>query len=317
MTEPLDARVVALGGGHGLSANLAALRHVVRDLTAVVTVADNGGSSGRLRREFGCLPPGDLRQALAALCGDDDWGRTWARVLQHRYASQGEMDQHAVGNLLIVALWELLGDTVDGLAWVARLLGAEGTVLPMAEVPIDIVASVLGLDADDPGARTIVRGQAEVASTSGQVVSVRLDPRDPPASPAAVAAIEAADWVVLGPGSWFTSVLPHLLVPALHKALTASNAKKVVTLNLEPQAGETAGFAPETHLEVLGDHAPDLRLDVVLVDGGSVVDEAQLRATVERFGADLVVADVAADDGSPRHDAVKLSRAYAEILGAT
>ena len=110
------------------------------DLTAVVTVADNGGSSGRLRREFGVLPPGDLRQALAALCGDDDWGRTWARVLQHRFASDGELDDHAVGNLLIVALWELLGDHVGGLDWVGRLLGAQGRVLPMAVTPLDIAA---------------------------------------------------------------------------------------------------------------------------------------------------------------------------------
>ena len=133
---------VALGGGHGLSASLSALRHVVDDLTAVVTVADNGGSSGRLRREFGVLPPGDLRQALSALCGDDDWGRTWARVLQHRFASDGEMDNHAVGNLLIVTLWELLGDHVGGLDWVARLLGAQGRVLPMAVAPLDITAAV-------------------------------------------------------------------------------------------------------------------------------------------------------------------------------
>lgn len=317
MTDLLDARVVALGGGRGLSANLAALRHVVRDLTAVVTIADNGGSSGRLRREFGCLPPGDLRKALAALCGDDEWGRTWAEVLQHRFASTGEMDQHAVGNLLIVALWELLGDTVDGLDWVGRLLGAQGRVLPMAEIPLDIVASVLGLDPDDPGARTIVRGQAEVASTQGQVVSVRLDPRDPPASPQALAAIEAADWVVLGPGSWFTSVIPHLLVPAMHKALVSSSARKIVTLNLEPQPGETDGFAPDTHLEVLADHAPELDLDVVLVDEGSVVDEDQLLSTARALGARLVIADVAEDGSTSRHDATKLARAYARIIAGT
>src|ERR1700709_1640567 len=130
--RPLDAaRVVALGGGHGLSASLSALRRVVDDVTAIVTVADNGGSSGRLRREFGGLPPGDLRQALAALCGDDDWGRTWASVLQHRFASEGEMDNHAVGNLLIVTLWELLGDHVGGLDWVARLRRGAGRVRPM------------------------------------------------------------------------------------------------------------------------------------------------------------------------------------------
>jgi uncharacterized cofD-like protein len=307
-------KVVALGGGHGLAASLAALRHVVSDLTAVVTVADNGGSSGRLRREFGVLPPGDLRQALAALCGDDDWGRTWARVLQHRFSSHGEMDEHAVGNLLIVALWELLGEHVDGLDWVGRLLGAQGRVLPMSVAPIDITAAVRGIDPDNQQALTTVRGQVEVASTAGQVVSVALEPKEPPACPEALAAVNAADWVVLGPGSWFTSVIPHLLVPELREALVTSRARKVVTLNLEPQTGETDGFSPETHLEVLADHAPDLKLDVVLADRKSVVDTDQLRATAASFGAELVVADVAAPDGSPRHDHVKLANAYAGFL---
>ena len=115
-------------------------------VTAVVTVADDGGSSGRLRRELGVLPPGDLRMALAALCGDDEWGQTWSRVVQHRFASEGELHGHAVGNLLIVALWELLDDTVQGLDWVGRLLGAHGRVLPMASVPLEMVALVAGLD---------------------------------------------------------------------------------------------------------------------------------------------------------------------------
>ena len=131
---------MALGGGHGLFASLSALRRVSDRLTAVVTVADDGGSSGRLRRDFGVLPPGDLRMALAALCGDDDWGTTWSRVVQHRFGGRGELSGHAVGNLLIVALWELLGDTVEGLDWVGRLLGAHGRVLPMAAVPLDITA---------------------------------------------------------------------------------------------------------------------------------------------------------------------------------
>ena len=133
--RPPSRRVVALGGGHGLFASLSALRRVTRDLTAVVTVADDGGSSGRLRREFGVLPPGDLRMALAALCGDDAWGTTWSRVIQHRFTGEAELGGHAVGNVLIVALWELLGDSVQGLDWVARLLGAHGRVLPMSSVP--------------------------------------------------------------------------------------------------------------------------------------------------------------------------------------
>lgn len=309
-----DLRVVALGGGHGLAASLAALRRLVTDLTAVVTVADNGGSSGRLRREFGVLPPGDLRMALAALCGDDDWGQTWARVLQHRFDSDGEMDKHAMGNLLIVALWQLLGEHVDGLNWVGRLLGAQGRVLPMSLSPLDITASVAGVDGADPEALTTVRGQVEVASTSGQVVAVHLDPDDPPACPEALVAVDAADWVVLGPGSWFTSVIPHLLVPELRDALVRSQARKVVTLNLEPQTGETDGFSPETHLDVLLGHAPDLKVDVVLVDKRSVGDEDQLRWTASTLGAELVIADVASDDGLPRHDPVKLANAYAGIL---
>jgi len=309
-----SSRVVALGGGHGLAASLAALRRVVDDLTAVVTVADNGGSSGRLRREFGVLPPGDLRQALSALCGDDDWGRTWARVLQHRFTSAGEMDNHAVGNLLIVTLWELLGDHVDGLDWVARLLGAQGRVLPMAVTPIDITASVAGLDPADPELLTTVRGQVEVASTSGRVTAVHLEPEDPPACREALAAVAAADWVVLGPGSWFTSVIPHLLVPELREALVRSPARTAVVLNLAQQPGETDGFSPEQHLAVLTGHAPELAVDLVLADAAAVPDRRRLEHFARGLGADLVVADLAVDDGSPRHDPVKLAIAYAGFL---
>jgi uncharacterized cofD-like protein len=310
-------KVVALGGGHGLSATLSAMRRVVDDLTAVVTVADNGGSSGRLRKEFGCLPPGDLRQALAALCGDEDWGSTWARVLQHRFDTQGELDQHAMGNLLIVALWELLGDHVDGLDWVGRLLGAHGRVLPMALVPLDIVATVEGVDPALPGRLSEVRGQVEVATTPGSVSAVTLDPPDPPACPEAVKALGEADWVVLGPGSWFTSVIPHLLMPELRRALESSPAQRLVVLNLAAQAGETEGFSPEAHLEVLADHAPDLRVDVVLADRGCVPDEAVLRRTAGQLGARLELADVALGDGTPRHDTAKLAAAFSLLLQGT
>jgi uncharacterized cofD-like protein len=313
----IDTRVVALGGGHGLAASLGALRRVVSELTAVVTVADNGGSSGRLRDEFDCLPPGDLRQALSALCDDEDWGSTWARVLQHRFQSDGDMDQHALGNLLIVALWQLLGDHVDGLDYVARLLGAGGRVLPMATVPLDIAAVVEGADPSRPDAQTEVRGQVQVATTRGRVCNVSLDPIDPPACPEALQAVKAADWVVLGPGSWFTSVIPHLLVPELRAALETSRARKLVVLNLEPQQGETAGFAPETHLEVLADHAPALRLDCVLADGSWVGDAARLDQAAQRLGARLELADLALDGTTPRHDPAKLARAFSQVLAAT
>jgi uncharacterized cofD-like protein len=293
---------------------LAALRHVADDLTAVVTVADDGGSSGRLRDEFGVLPPGDLRMALAALCGDDEWGRTWSQVVQHRFRSQGELHGHAVGNLLIVALWELLDDPVAGLDWMGRLLRAEGRVLPMASVPLDIVAEVRGADPADPEAITHVRGQVACAKTAGQVLSVSLIPPDPPASPEVLRAIEEADWIVFGPGSWFTSVLPHLKVPELARALTRTRAGRIVALNLAPQPGETDDFSPQAHLEVLRAHAPELRIDVVLADRDVVEEADVLEKAVRALGGRLALADVAAEDGSPRHDPARLAQAFAQIF---
>lgn len=311
-----DPAVVALGGGHGLAASLAALRRVTSDVTAVVTVADNGGSSGRLRGEFGVLPPGDLRMALAALCGDDRWGQTWAKVLQHRFESDGEMSGHAVGNLLIVALWELLGDQVAGLDWVARLLGSRGRVLPMASIPLDIAADVRGADPSAPGDVTVVRGQVEVATTGGEVLDVRLEPADPPASPEVLGALAAADWIMLGPGSWYTSVIPHLLVPELRRALARAPGRVVVNLNLEAQAGETEGFTPEDHLAVLRRHAPELRIDTVLADRSAIADGGALSAAAAELGAELMVADVARLDAPGQHDPEKLGRAYARLLRA-
>lgn len=212
-------KVVALGGGMGLSASLAALRRITGDLTAVVTVADDGGSSGRLREELGVLPPGDLRKALAALCGDDDWGRTWSRVIQHRFESKGDLHEHAVGNLLIVALWEQLGDHVQALDLVGRLLGAHGRVLPMSAVPLELQALVKGHDPDLPDAIVTVRGQATVALTPGEVQSVHVVPPDPCGRPGSRGG---------GPGRRLGGARPRLLVllgdPAPARAGTARRA---------------------------------------------------------------------------------------------
>jgi uncharacterized cofD-like protein len=308
-TEP---SVVALGGGHGLAVSLTALRGVTTDLTAVVTVADNGGSSGRLREEFGVLPPGDLRMALAALCGDDRWGQTWARVLQHRFDSEGDMHGHSMGNLLIVTLWGLLHDHVDGLEWVAGLLGARGRVLPMALTPLDITAQVKGAG-DDPEEVSTVRGQVEVATTPGEVLSVALDPQDASACPQAVEAVDEADWVVIGPGSWYSSVIPHLLVPELRDALCRTPAKVVVSMNLEPHTDETRGYDLADHLDVLLRNAPDLAVSAVLVDPTAVRDEARLQVAVEAAGARLVTADLAAVQPGV-HDPQKLGSAYARLF---
>ncbi|MDM7831089.1 gluconeogenesis factor YvcK family protein [Cellulomonas edaphi] len=305
---------VALGGGHGLSASLSALRLMSDRITAVVTVADDGGSSGRLRDELGVLPPGDLRMALAALCDDSDWGRTWRDVLQHRFSSAGDLDRHAVGNLLIVALWELLGDPVGGLDWVGRLLGARGRVLPMADVPLSIEADVRRED----GSVVVVRGQTSVAQTADLIEQVRLVPADPPACAEAVAAIDAADWVVLGPGSWYTSVLPHLLVPELRAALGRTSAKTIVTLNLEPEEhGETAGMRAEDHLEVLHAHAPDLSIHAVVADPGAVEDIETLADWCHARGARLLLRQVSRGDGSAQHDPLRLAAAFRDVVEST
>ncbi|MDC7122089.1 uridine diphosphate-N-acetylglucosamine-binding protein YvcK [Cellulomonas fimi] len=301
---------VALGGGHGLSATLSALRLMTDRITAVVTVADDGGSSGRLRDELGVLPPGDLRMALAALCDDSEWGRTWRDVLQHRFASDGPLDRHAVGNLLIVALWELLDDTVEGLDWVGRLLGARGRVLPMAAVPLRIEADVVHAD----GTPERVQGQVSVATTAGRIAHLRLDPTDPPACPQAVTAIEEADWVVLGPGSWYTSVMPHLLVPGLRDALQRTTARTIVTLNLSPESGETEGMRAEEHLEALRAHAPGLRVDAVVADPGAVDDVDVLSATADRLGARLLLRQVGRGDGTPLHDPLRLAAAFRDVV---
>ncbi|HZI97148.1 MAG TPA: uridine diphosphate-N-acetylglucosamine-binding protein YvcK [Actinomycetales bacterium] len=304
--------MVALGGGHGLAASLQALRHLTERLTAVVTVADDGGSSGRLRRELGVLPPGDLRMALSALCEDGEWGRTWSDVLQHRFRSQGGLHDHALGNLLIVALWELLDDPVAGLDWVGQLLGSKGRVLPMTTVPLDIEADVHS--GDGPDVLTVVRGQAAVATTTGRVAGVRIAPADAPGCPEAVTAVREADWVVLGPGSWYTSVIPHLLVRDLADALTTTTARRCLTLNLSAPSGETEGLTAADHLDALAFHAPGLRLDVVLADPRAAGDVAVLEGAAGALGARLLLRRVGVAGDAERHDPLRLAAAFRDVF---
>ncbi|RSM37348.1 hypothetical protein DMA12_37305, partial [Amycolatopsis balhimycina DSM 5908] len=312
-------RAVALGGGHGLHATLSAVRRVTPDVTAIVTVADDGGSSGRLRRELGLLPPGDLRQAFAAFAAEDG-GTLWAEVFQHRFGGDGALAGHAVGNLLLAGLFEVLGDPVAALDEACRLMGVSGRVLPMSPEPLDIEGEVSGLDSEDPSALRTIRGQVAVATTPGQVRRVSLrspgrSGRPPLACDEAVEAVLNADVVFLGPGSWFTSVLPHLLVPGLHDALVRTAATKVIVLNLVPQPGETAGFSPERHLDVLFEHAPDLRVDAVIADRDSVPDPANLRRAAERLGGRAHLGAVADPEVAGRHDPDALARTMREALG--
>ena len=308
--------MVSFGGGRGLAAALAAWRQITPDVTAVVTVADDGGSSGRIRRELPVLPPGDLRMALSALAGAGEREQGLAALLQHRLGGTGGLAGHSVGNLLLTGLVELHGgDTVRALDALADLLGVSGRVLPMADVPLDLVARVEPVDREDHAQVRTIRGQVAIATTPGRVRSIRLAPDDPPVNPAVLEAIARADVVSLGPGSWYTSVLPHLLVPQLRAALAAAAAKVVVVLNLEPQPGETDGFSPEEHVTVLQAHLGGVALHSVIADADSVVDRRGLLSAVRSCGAELVLAPVAELDGAPRHDPERLAAALASVVG--
>ena len=306
--------VVTLGGGHGLHVMLSALARLDVDITAIVTVADDGGSSGRLRLEVpGIVPPGDLRMALTALSRPDDTGQLWSETFQHRFRGEGALAGHPVGNIVLVGLTQVLGDPVAALDAAGKILGARGRVLPMACEPLDIVAEVEGLD-EDPTAVRRIRGQVAVATTPGRVRSVTLAPQDARACPQALDAIAAADLITFGPGSWFTSVLPHLLLPEMADAIKASNSHRLVVLNLAAQTGETEGFSPEQHLDVLSAHAPGLRVDSVLADRASVALPQRLASAASRLGARLDLDDVAVP-GTARHDPTRLSVSLARVMG--
>ncbi|MGP9682244.1 MULTISPECIES: gluconeogenesis factor YvcK family protein [unclassified Brachybacterium] len=303
-------RVVALGGGHGLAANLRALRLLADDITAVVTVADNGGSSGRIRTEMPVLPPGDLRMALAALCEDSDWGSIWGDVIQHRFATDGELDGHALGNLMIVSLWQILGDPIEGLDQMAELLGARGRVLPMALEPLDIEADVRGTD----GQLRTVAGQWQVATAEGRVEQVRLDPPRPRVPEAVLEAIGRADWIIVGPGSWYTSVLPHLMIPEIAEAIRTSPARRCITTNLSVGSQEAEGMTSLDMLEVLLEQAGDCRFDALLADPTTLDDALELSEAAEARGIHTLLRQVSVGDGQPHHDPVRLAAAYRDLF---
>jgi len=283
-------RVVALGGGHGLAASLRAVRRYAADITAIVSVADDGGSSGRLREAFGIAAPGDLRRCLVALADD---GSVWARVFEHRFDS-GELEGHPVGNLVIAGLASALGDFNLALDEAGRLLGAVGRVLPATSVPVVLKAEA----ADGP-----VEGQVRVSATS-RISGVGLVPPDAAPPPEVLRAIAGADQVVVGPGSLFTSVLAVVAVPAIRQALESTRARTVYVANLRPQVPETDGFDVAAHVAALVSHG--FHPDVVLRDPTAL--------PLGDVDVDWVDAPLAADDGVG-HDPARLAAALMKLLG--
>ncbi len=318
---------VAIGGGHGLARTLRALPDVVETVTAVVTAADDGGSSGRLRAEHDVIGLGDLGMALTALARDEAFppGPTTAGVLApgpttagqlaellgHRF-DRGELAGHSLGNLVLVALQQLCdGDILVALDRLARLLDIPGRVWPCTTMSVSLHGCTVGGGAP-------VHGQASLAR-SAHLERVWLEPRSPTATPQAVDAITEADLVVLGPGSLYTSLLPNLLVPGIARAIAAARGPVVMVANLREQPGETEGMTISDHLEALRAHVPDLRVDVLLGHAGSrpagpgVVLDATDPGVADRVGR-VELADLLDDRAghAPRALAAALSR----VLGA-
>jgi uncharacterized cofD-like protein len=296
--------VVALGGGHGLAITLSAVSRYAGRVTAIVSAADDGGSSGRLRADWPGPAPGDVRRCLLELAGAGPGERAWAKALDFRFPD-GDLSGHSLGNLVLVGLSETMGDFVAATAEVGRLLGVTATVLPAASVGVDLCAEIEGLDGP-----TYLAGQVKVAHTPAPIRRVWLDPDRPAAPRQALEAIAGADQVVLGPGSLFTSVLAVCAVPAINEALNERQAGRVYVCNLAPQDAETKGFDADTHLSALLAHG--VTVDTVVCDPSTEVGAPTARLTRPA----IVTAAVASPNGHS-HDPARLSEVLSALATTT
>jgi uncharacterized cofD-like protein len=289
-------KVVGLGGGHGLAASLRAARLYADEIAACVTVADDGGSSGRLTRELGVPPPGDIRNCLVALAKNEGL----ATLFQHRFAS-GALTGHTIGNLVIAALTETTGDFAEAVRQAGELLDVDGSVIPSTTGLVTLFATVNGGE---------VKGQVAVARSKAPIQAVYLEPPDPPAHPAAVDAIMGADQVILGPGSLFTSLIASLLVPGIRKAVQDTSAKRIFVCNVRMQKGETESLDAASHVEALLAHAGAFCVDAIVVQSPQLaVDGVEVdQRALEFLGIEVIAGDVATPEGA--HDPIAL----AEVL---
>ena len=291
MTVAGGPRVVAVGGGHGLAASLRAGRLYAGELTAIVSVADDGGSSGRLRRQMGIVPPGDLRVCLVALADDG----LLARVFERRFESDtDELTGHALGNLILAELMAAAGDTQRALDEAARLLGADGRVVPAATEPVVLKASSDGGE---------IEGQTAVMDTT-HIQRVSVIPADAQAPAAARTALAGADQIVIGPGSLFTSVLAAVAVPGIAEGIRTATARTVYVANLRPQPAETEGFDVADHVAALVAHG--VEVDAVVADTTAI--------GLGRLGVEVAEGPLAKANGLA-HDPVRLAAALARLVG--
>jgi len=292
-SAPAGLRVVAIGGGTGLSTLLRGLKlrvphagllaqptygPLIADLTAVVTVTDDGGSSGRLRRDFNMLPPGDLRNCMVALSEDE---RLISRLFRHRF-DKGDLEGHNFGNLFIAALTEMTGDFAQAIRLSADILATRGHIFPATASNVTVAARM------EDG--SIVRGETSITASRQRIVELMLDPPDPPPPPETLAAIAAADLITIGPGSLYTSIVTNLLVKGIPEALGAAQGTRVFVCNLMTQANESLHLTASQHIERIYEHAGRPIFDYALVNTAPVSPEIRARYAAE--GAETTIADV-------------------------
>ena len=309
LLDPEGPVVVAIGGGHGQAAALEAIQTYASQISALVTVADNGGSSGRLT-DLGIPPPGDVRRCLLALTPDPS---LWSELFAHRFKG-ADVSEHSLGNLILAGLTDLLGDFSSAVATAERILGSLGRVLPVADAPVRLTAIVDGVP---------ITGQVAIAQSRGLISDVSIEPAETQASLLALEAVAGADQVVIGPGSLYTSVISALKVQMLADELMGSPAQRVFVMNLVTQDGETLGMDGTQHLQALHTHVGVMGPGVVVVNEGSLnVPPGHERVWVDsetssRFGWEVVTADVADERAEwPAHDPLKLGRVLEDIARA-
>lgn len=304
-------KIVAIGGGTGLSTMLRGLKNYSANLTAIVTVADDGGSSGRLRRELGVLPPGDFRNCIVALA---DAEPLMARLFQYRFAQGSGLDGHSFGNLFIVAMTGITGNFEEAIREAGRVLAVRGQIIPSTLENVTLCAEL-----ED---EAHVRGESKISETTARIRRVYLQPDRPAAYPDAVRAILDADIVIIGPGSLYTSILPNLLVDGIAKALAATEALRVYVCNVATQPGETDEFRASDHIRALLSHVRDRPIDVMLANdnlSGSIKPEWQVQHVVadideiRRLGIEVALFDVVDPHNALRHSPEKLTAAIAQL----
>lgn len=311
-------KIVAMGGGTGLSTLLRGLKDYSDNITAIVSVADDGGSSGRLRQAMGILPPGDIRQCIVALSEEE--GLT-SRLFQYRFSDEMGLDGHSFGNLFISAMADVTGSFEKGVLEASRVLAVRGQVIPTTLRQVTLAADLRVNNGPDGSRWHRVVGESAIPGERPEIVRVFLEPEDVPANPDAVRAILQADMIVAGPGSLFTSVLPNLLVPTITAAVRAATGTKVYVCNVATQPGETANFDVDAHVEALQQHVGNLfptvlANDHIIPSTGPMayLEPVALPATPPE-SYELVTADVIDEEHPWRHDSAKLAAALMDIYG--